>query len=389
MNNIDTYVSEKLKAGADIDAMRQTLLVVGWKEDTVSAAIAKALVAQGVPSPEGAREGEVHRASAVEVIVNFFSFVLLAVVAFALGALYFGVIDRYFPDPLQSIYDNSGTSAAIHYAIAALVVAFPLYVAAVRLWFRRFREDKEKEESKLSKWLTYIVLLATALTIVGDLITVIFNFLQGELTLKFFLKAFTILTIAGVIFGFYFLERKKIQYKKDIPRQLFLNFGYAISVIAIFGVILGFFAAGTPQVARDRQLDLQRSDDLRSLASCISSFAQTSGKLPDSLAELDQSSMYSYCASNRRDPVTREEYQYRIVEEPAPIATLKDAKEAKFELCANFTTSVTDTKVASPATYALGMTDKWVVHDAGLSCDTETVVIRDTLNATSAPVILK
>jgi uncharacterized membrane protein SirB2 len=383
MNTIEQYVSEKLKAGADIESLRRTLLAVGWKEDTVEASIGKALVAQGVPSPEGVVQNGGRRAAAVEVVVNFFSFVLLGIVSTAVGILYFGIIDKYFPDPLWYSYSYQSNTASVHYAIAALLVAFPLYILAVRLWFRRFREDNEKEESKLSKWLTYIVLLIAAIVIVGDLITVIFNFLQGETSARFFLKALTVLVIAGTVFGFYFLERKKIQYKKDIPRKTFFNFGYGIGIFVLTGIVLGFFAAGTPAVERMRQLDQQRANDLRSLANCVTQFANERGVLPGTLRELEESTQYAYCSMNRFDPVTREEYGYTVLTPLAVDPLQKNVKEGSIELCATFDQQSDDKSASRPAeTFVMGdLYDKWGLHNAGRSCDGETIVIKEQIGA--------
>lgn len=387
MSTIEQYVLEKLRAGADVDALRRMLLAVGWKEDSVDAAIAEALVTQGVPSPEGVAQATGHRAAAVEVVVNVFSFILLGIVATALGILYFGIIDRYFPDPLAYQYSYTSNTASVHYAIAAILVAFPLYVFAVRLWFRRFREDREKEESKISKWLTYLVLLIAAVTIVGDLIAVLFNFLQGETSARFLLKALTILSIAGTVFGFYYLERKKIQYKKDIPRQTFFRFGYAIGAFALAGVVLGFFAAGTPGEERMRQMDQRRASDIRNLASCITQYANDRGVLPGTLSALDESSMYAWCAKSRFDPETQAEYGYAVLAPLSDDPAQKGAKRGSFELCADFSTaSASETAVARPAEimYAGDMGDKWGTHPAGRACDSETVVVREPIIAAPA-----
>lgn len=384
MNTVEQYVSEKLRAGADLDALKKTLLAVGWKEDSVDASIAKALVEAGVPSPEGVTQGGGRRAAAVEVVVNIFSFILLGIIATALGILYFGIIDKFFPDPLAYGYSYQSNSASVHYAIAALLVAFPLYVFALRLWFRRFREDREKEEAKLSKWLTYLVLLIAAVTIVGDLIAVVFNFLQGEASARFFLKALTVFSIAGTIFGFYFLERKKIQYKKDIPRTTFFSFGYAVGAFVLVGIVLGFFAAGTPATERMRQLDLQRANDLRTLASCVSQYATDRNALPESLIDLETSSAYSWCASQRFDPVTREEYEYRVLK-PLSATSEKGIREGIIELCANFDL-VSQDEAATPIAYYGDMRDKWATHPAGRTCEAETIIVKDSIVATPLPV---
>ena len=150
--------------------------------------------------------------SIVEIFINFFSFILLGINATALGVIFFQIINKYFPDLLSgTLYGFMGgfNVSSIHYSIASLIVAFPLYVWTMRFWFKSFEESQGKTESKLSKWLTYLILLVAAGFMVGDLISVIYNYLQGELTLRFFLKALTVFVIAGLVFGFYYFERKK------------------------------------------------------------------------------------------------------------------------------------------------------------------------------------
>jgi hypothetical protein len=222
VDSIASYVEGRVKAGLSKTEVKEELLAVGWSEEEADAAYRDGLVALGIPLPrESDRPKLARKSSTVDVVVNFFSFIVLGIVATALGTLYFQIINMRFPDPLAEIAVDGAWSStrAIHHAIASLIIAFPLYYAAMRIWFRKFREDEGRAESRLSRWLTYIVLLAAAVTIVGDLIAVLFKLLQGEISARFLLKALTILVIAGIIFGFYFLERKKIQYGKGGPSR--------------------------------------------------------------------------------------------------------------------------------------------------------------------------
>ncbi|KKU78988.1 MAG: hypothetical protein UY04_C0020G0004 [Parcubacteria group bacterium GW2011_GWA2_47_7] len=381
---LTSFVAERLKAGASPDAIKQHLLLVGWSEEEAGTALVSGLVASGVPTPENrAHSGRGTLSSTVEVVLNFFSFILLGTVATALGILYYNIIGRYFPDPLVLGYGALDySSSAIHYAIATLIIAFPIYVMTVRLWFRRFRENEEKVESKLTKWLTYLVLLVTAVTIVGDLIASVFYFLQGELSVRFILKALTILVIAGLIFGFYVLERKKIQYKNAIPRRTFEYIGGVISILVVLGIIIGFFAGGSPAVERMRGLDTQRVDNLRSLASCISSFGYERKRLPESIGELSSTSQF-YCSGGLSDPETGAQYEYKIITPDTQTGTVH---EAVFELCADFATA-SDATTASKTSYAYPV-DKWATHAAGRECDSETVVL-DRGDTVPSPVMLK
>src|SRR3989344_5489708 len=211
--------------------------------------------------------------SMAEIFVNFLSFVLLGIIATSAGILYFQVINKYFPDILSATYQNYQASSynpsVISYAIASLVIGFPIFLWALWFWFSAFggRNIVEKTESKLSKWLTYIVLLVAGGAIIGDLITIIYNFLQGEYGARFLLKALTILIIAGLVFSFYFLERRKIQYKKEMSSGLFWLVGSVAGLLVVLAIIFGFLASGTPYEARLRKFDLQRANDLGQISS--------------------------------------------------------------------------------------------------------------------------
>lgn len=361
------YAVSRIRSGVAKAELKEELLSVGWTEDEIEDAYRSSVVALGAPVPnEGNRATLSRQASTVDVVINFFSFILLGIVATALGTLFFQIINITFPDALDTTnwYSESQAMSSIHYAIAALIIGYPLYFLAMRLWFRKFREDEGRTESKLSKWLTYLVLLVTAVTIVGDLITVVFTLLQGEITVRFFLKALTILAIAGAIFGFYYLERRKIQYHVDVARSTFLNFGRGVSAVVIIGVILGFFAGGSPTTQRNRTFDQTRVNHLGTLSGCVEQYARDLGALPLSLADLRQSSQYSYCASYMQDPETGMAYEYRVV---TPSRVEGAGRIGEFELCATFALAQ---KESAALNGGYGNDALWSQHESGRVCDT-------------------
>jgi len=374
--SMQSFILERIQAGDSRAELREKLAAVGWSDDEIDTAYAEALVASGIPVPETSRALYSKRASAVEVVLNFFSFILLGIVATALGTLYFKIIEYFFPDPLEATryWSASANAEAIHYATAALIIGFPLYVFATRLWFKKFREEEGKVESKLTKWITYLILLAASVTVVGDLIAIVYSLLNGELTMRFFLKAFTLLIIAGSIFGFYFLERKKIQYRQDIPRRTFKVFGWVFLAVIVSGILLGFVAGGSPGTERSYRFDEQRAQDLSSLASCVSGYAEEFDRLPDSLNELSSISRLSYCAQ-KRDPETGALYEYRVV---SPLTEVGTQLEGSFELCATFDLP---SRTQGVDDYYGRVGGKWQDHAAGRSCDIEKVTVKPIVMA--------
>jgi hypothetical protein len=212
------------------------------------------------------------------------------------------------------------------------------------------------------------VLLVASVTIVGDLITVLFRLLQGEYSLRFLLKALVILVIASLIFGFYALERLKIQYRRDISGNALRAFGWTVATLVALGIVVGFFAAGSPETARKRAFDTERASNLNELSSCIERYAQDLGRLPDSLDELSRSPRYVDCAATMRDPETRKAYEYRIV---TPSRAEGPATLADFELCASF--SLASAGQLSGRAIPGERYPIWSEHGAGRSCDIVTV----------------
>ncbi len=311
----------------------------------------------------------ISKSSMAEIFVHFMSFILLGISAVSTGILYFQAINKYFPNYQFSVFDSSG----IHYAIASLIIGFPLYIWALWFWFKSFENLPEKIESKLTKWLTYIVLLIASGLIIGDLIAVVFNFLQGEYGARFLLKALTILVIAGLIFSFYFFERKKIQYKKEISSNSFILPAIASTILVIIAIIFGFIVGGTPLEARLRNQDIQRTNNLQELSSCVSSFAYDNNRLPVGLNELKSGVRYSYCSSMTVDPETQNEYKYRVV------------SGDQFELCGEFARSTMD-EFPNSDYYS-----KWQKHDKGQLCEIQTVTfnqfpVQDKTAPFSVPV---
>lgn len=374
--SLQEYIFTRIKGGMGRDAIKEQILAVGWSEEAFDAEYSTALIACGVPVPSASRAGHAKRASTGDVILNFFSFILMGIVVSALGTLYYGIIHVYFPDSIafENGYDSyafSRASATIHYAIAALVVAFPLHVLALRLWFKRFREDELKTESKLTKWITYLVLLVASVTIVGDLIYVLFQFLQGEITVRFLLKACTVLGIAGMVFGFYFLERKKIQYRVDIPRLVFQRFGYVCAGLVLIGIVLGFFASGGPSEERARTFDERRSTDLVGMVSCVTRYAELMDKLPDTLEDLRTYQETWYCTVE--DAETGAPYEYKVL---SPlVSNVQGLKVGTVELCATFS-APTDSRVSKPQTYGVMMGNvQYYTHGEGRTCFTQEIVV--------------
>lgn len=386
-NQLVDYVIQKITEKISGDEIKKQLRAVGWSEDEADKVYALSLTKCGIPVPnQGDEKIFSKKSTAGEIVANIFSFVVLGFIAINFGILCYNIIDYFFPNVIANSGSIKASSESIHYTIASLIVSFPIYFFTIKFWFKRFKEDEGKIESALTKWITYLVLLIVSLVLVGDLVAVIFFFLQGDVTTRFFLKALTIFVITGGIFGFYFNERKRIQYKKPVSKNVFYSFGIVTFILILVAIIIGFSIAGSPSTERSRAMDKTRATDLNSISNCVSRYAKEFQKFPTSLDSMTDLSGYTSCA-NRKDPKTKDTYEYKIT---------KDLKEesgivsGEFELCANFELEMDEDtlqKEGKSSYYLNDTLSKWEKHSAGRECDKVEVMIKKKENS-SVPVYL-
>jgi hypothetical protein len=238
----------------------------------------------------------------------------LYVGTFSLINLLFLVIDEAFPDPALGQYWGS---PEISWPIAALIVLFPIYVLLMWLLSRESAANPRKKDLAIRRWLVFITLFIAGVVIVGDLITVLYYFLDGRiLTVSFIFKVFTVLLVAALIFAYYLLDLRDRLGKSG--NRVFA----AIGLIIILGsIIVGFAVIGSPMTQRAKRLDNQRLNDLQNIQWQIVNYWQQKGILPATLADLADP-IANFTAPV--DPETGQIYEY-LAKPPR-----------QFELCATF-----------------------------------------------------
>ncbi|MFA4937030.1 MAG: DUF5671 domain-containing protein [Patescibacteria group bacterium] len=140
---------------------------------------------------------------------------LLAILALYFSAISFLVllfqyINILIPDILDSgSYDiRASYFGKIRWSMSSLIVVFPVYL--ITTWFlnKGYRANPEKRNLRIRRWLIYFTLFVTAVIIIGDLVSLIYNFLGGELTTRFLLKILVVFFVAASIFTYYFWDLK-------------------------------------------------------------------------------------------------------------------------------------------------------------------------------------
>ena len=203
--DLELFVRDALAKGASRESIDTALSAAGWPtEQTRSALNAYADVDFAVPVPKPRPY-----LSAREAFLYLVLFATLYVAAWNVGSLLFDLINRAWPDPADAPYAVSRLDHSIRWATASVIIAFPVFLFVARYLGRELARQPVKRLSAVRRWLTYLTLFVAASVLIGDMITLVYNMLGGELTIRFVLKVLVAAVIAGTIFGYYLLDLRR------------------------------------------------------------------------------------------------------------------------------------------------------------------------------------
>lgn len=340
-------MSEKLHAfirharakGLDHGTIRTLLLAAGWKERDIASAIASEGLEMAVPAPPGAH-------GARDAFLYLLTFASLYLTLWGVVVLFYTYLDYLYPDPAWNDRAVEMALATVRYAIAAIIVGFPLFSLLTAILERAVLKDSDSLVHPVRKWLTYLTLFLAAAITVGDFITLLYFYLDGALTTRFVLKAVVLLVLAEMVLAYYAPSRRS-------AAQPFLSSGLrrllasAAVVLVTTAVVLGFTLAGSPETARLRRLDEKRVEDLRAIHQALQRMTTKRDEntktvtmiraLPETLEEVAE---YARTKETGRkldlvDPQTGEKYGYAITgdktyELSATFALAREKKQTMF-----------------------------------------------------------
>ncbi len=289
-----------------------------------------------------------------DFFINLGAIVALYTVVVTLLNLLFTIINVAYPK-VTSYYSYYPGSQSISFPVATLIIFFPVYILFMWLLERGYFSEPEKKNLPVRRWLTYITLFVSGLVLAGDLVTVIYYWIDGqELTAGFLLKALSVLVVIFVVFMYYITDiRGKLT---SISRKVWLS----VAVVIILGSVLwGFSVLGSPRTQRLIKYDSQKVTDLQNIQYQIINYWQMKGKLPTDLASLNDS-ISGYVAPT--DSQTKQAYVYKVV------------GVKSFQLCADFNLPNTNTNslISKPIGYDGYNSDNWN-HDKGGKCFDKTI----------------
>lgn len=197
--DLELFVRDALAKGASRPQLQSVLDAAGWPaEQSRSALSAYADMPFVVPVPRPKPY-----LSAREAFLYLVLFTTLYYAAWNLGSLLFDLINRAFPDPADQGYFATRIGDSIRWSTASVIIAFPVFLFVARYLAKELARNPVKRLSAVRRWLTYLTLFAASVALIGDMTTLIYKLLGGEVTIRFALKVAVAGAIAGTVFGYY------------------------------------------------------------------------------------------------------------------------------------------------------------------------------------------
>jgi hypothetical protein len=199
---LTAFIKDGLQRGIPRSDLQDALQQAGWDGGQVSKAMrlfADVEFAIPVPRPTP-------YVDAREAFMYVLMFTTLYLSAYHLGSLAFDFINISFPDATAHEYARAATDASMRWAVSAIIVSFPVFLYVAWLIGREVSADATKRTSKARRQLTYLTMFLAAALLIGDVTTLLYNFLGGDLSVRFVLKILTVAAIAGSSFGYYLRE---------------------------------------------------------------------------------------------------------------------------------------------------------------------------------------
>jgi hypothetical protein len=249
----------------------------------------------------------------------------------------FAAVNRKYVDALSYGGYVDASQSDVRFAIASLVVMFPIYIGLSWYVANDIKKFLYKQDITIRKIMIYLTMFVTILTLIGTLVTVIYTYLGGELSVRFELKALAVFLVALSVFGYYYYSLKRNYSKATFVPILVTLFSVAVVTGA---VVWSISVIGTPEEMRAKKIDSTRLSDISRIQQEIFNRVQMTDKLPITLTDLDNA-FQGYQVPT--DPITNEKYVYKVVQQPVvKMNFTTNRKEmttpAVFELCATFDT---------------------------------------------------
>lgn len=289
--------------------------------------------------------------SAVTAFLYLLTLVTLGFTAFAIGDILFSLITKYVPDPLL---DNTAWAYRdLKFSIASLIITAPLFIVLANYIQKYIKSERISLESQVRKWLGFATIFIASCVIIGVLIGIIVNYLDGNLSLRMFLELTVVLAISTMVLLYNIFDIRR----DEVPTQNILRivFNCVVIPLSIISLVIAFFLVESPTQARYRRIDEKTLNTMSQIKSGMENYYYTDKNLPNDLDTLKNQSDKYYIYVEDFTTIDKDH-----------VITYERLEANRYTMCADFLLSTEQIKEVSADVYLMEM----FPHNAGNNCFT-------------------
>ncbi len=209
-DTLQDFVKAALAEGQSRENISAALTDAGWEKSDVKKALA-AFHVTSFPVPVPSKR---YSLAARDTVFYLFHFTALYLASF--GIIFLGLNILELMLPLSTDYMSADVvEGRVRYWLAWTIVFTPVYLFVAWKAELRIRRDPLCLLSNARQWLTYLTLFVASMTALGDLVALLYGFLQGEMTIRFFLKVIVVGTVSGAVLAYYYYGIRRLEDNSD------------------------------------------------------------------------------------------------------------------------------------------------------------------------------
>jgi hypothetical protein len=211
-----SYIKQARASKIPDETISSNLLSSGWNKADVELTMQQENLVPipRPPSSSNPKAEGVQGSSMWDAFEHILMFLSLYILVTSIALTLYFYVDKWIPGTSQTSYGYDLATSSyglplLRGYLASLIVSYPFFAFLFLRVTKRTQKHPEMRHLKVRRQLIYFTLIVTFLIVMINVISIIYGFLNGNVTVNFILHFIITIGISGIIFGYYLNQVKE------------------------------------------------------------------------------------------------------------------------------------------------------------------------------------